>query len=263
MADRLTDIYLELSGDDVSPRTVRVRTLLRILGGLESALVKMGEEMEVEFGEHEALLMPKSFERSSLAVRSDVSPRARKPLERIDEAVHGGNTADLPPDVNEQLGEVQSAVGERGATLDIRGDELELQGMSITEDTPVVESSEEDVEERTSHGVVYGECIRINRSRGDAAILLHDGARCRLTGLDDEQLRTLMRGSGDDLEQIYRIEGRATWNVADYQITSMDPVSIDPIERDAGALFDGLREATNGNFDETNPVEYVENLRGK
>jgi len=263
MGDDNHDIYLTLTGDDVSPETVRWHTLDSVVGGFDSALETMAAQMDREFKEREALIIPKVFERSSVRVAADVNRRAEDPLHQIDRAFQSGDISDLPGPVRDDLGSVQATVESRDAAVKMTGDEVDLNGISIAGNSPVIPPDEEEVSERTSHGVVYGICMRVNRTRNDATVVLHDGTKCSLEPLDDGQVQMLMKRTGENLEQVFRVEGEASWNPDDYKITKIAPVTIEPVERDAGTFFDELRDVTDGAFDDTDPIEYVEKMRGE
>ena len=263
MGEEATDIYLKLSGEDVSPETVRWETMYRIFGGLESAVEAMAFEVGLEIGEDEALIIPETIERSSFGLSGRINERVRKPLRQLGGAFGAGAVDELPAPVRDSLRDVQGALGDRGANLEVTSDAGTFEGFTLTEDRPVIPEPQSEVQERTSQGVVYGICMRVNRTRKDATVVLQDGSKCRVEPLDDAQIQTLMTGTGADLGQVFRIEGEATWNVDDYRITAIKPVSIDAVERDAGKFFDELRDATDGAFDDTDPVDYVRKLRGE
>ncbi|MFB6352388.1 MAG: hypothetical protein ABEN55_03570, partial [Bradymonadaceae bacterium] len=253
----------KLTGEDVSPETVRTAPMYRILASLEAALEEMGREIGLEFDEREALIIPTGgYEDSSLGLPGRVRRRAQEPLDRIGGAFQA-EEAELPGGVRSPLRDVQATLGDREASLDVESQTADWQSFSMSEDAPVIPKPQDEVVERTSHGVVYGICMRVNRSRPDATVVLHDGTKCKVKPIDDEQVQALMAGTGADLEQVFRIEGEATWNVDDYRITEIDPVTIEPVERNAGEFFDELRDATDGAFDDTDPVEFVRKLRGE
>jgi hypothetical protein len=72
-----------------------------------------------------------------------------------------------------------------------------------------------------------------------------------------------MEETGEDLDQVFRIEGQATWSLDDYHINKTKVTAIESVERNAGELFGALREATEHSFDDVDPIDYVNELRGK
>ncbi len=263
MADDTKSIYLELTGDDISPTNVRMSTVFGVLGGLERAIEAVADEMGLEFDENEAIIIPSRFEESSLGICNELNQKAIEPVRHIDHACHTGELDTLPSKARSGLKDVQSTLGRRGVRLDITGESLGLHGVSLTEDTPHIEETVEEIETMTSHAVVYGVCMRVNRSRRDAAINLHDGQNCTLKDLTDQHLQKLMQKTGDDFDQVFRIEGRASWSLDDYRIREIEVSSIDSVERDADELFGALRDETGGAFDDVDPIGYVDKLRGK
>lgn len=133
----------------------------------------------------------------------------------------------------------------------------------MSADEPDIPDPEADDIEMTSHAVVFGICVRVNRNRHDAAVRLHDGETCRLEDLSDGQIQELMSGTGRDLEQVYRIEGEAAWRVEDYRIRRLEVSSMKRVERDAEKFFDALRESGADRFEDVDPIEYINELRGK
>ncbi|MFU8806087.1 MAG: hypothetical protein ACNA8W_19905 [Bradymonadaceae bacterium] len=105
----------------------------------------------------------------------------------------------------------------------------------------------------TSHAAVYGICMRVNRSARDARIELHDGTGCTLKGLSNEQIQKLMKETGENLDQIYRVAGEAIWSLDDYRIREIEVSSIESVKRDAGELFAALRNATGEDFEHIDP----------
>lgn len=95
MADDTKSIHLKLSGDDISPTNVRMATLFGVLGGLERAIEAMAEEMGVEFGPNEAILIPGQLAASSLGIPATLKRRAEDPLRRIDSAFYADEVAAL------------------------------------------------------------------------------------------------------------------------------------------------------------------------
>lgn len=263
MADDTTSIYLELSGSGLSPQRVRMRTLFGVLGGLEAALEAMAEELGVEFDEHESIITPQMLEESSVGIPTTLNRRAKDALARIDRAFYAEKLETLPSQVRSELRGIQTTLGQRGATLRMRSDKLGLHGFSLTEDTPVLPKSEDESLEMTSHAVVYGVCTRVNRKKNDASIDLHDGQNCKLENLSSEHFQMLMTSAGERPDQVFRVEGQATWEIDDYRITRIEVTSIQTVERDAGELFDNLREATGDEFAAIDPTDYVNQLRGK
>lgn len=261
MTDDTSTIYLKLSGDDISPTNVRMRTLFGILGGLEGAIVAMAEDMGVEFDENEAIIIPGELEESSLGIPGALNLKAEEPLRHIDRALYAEEVGGLPLQVRSELTCIQSTLSERGVDLEISGDGL--RGVFLAEDTPHIEEPSEGSDKMTSHAVVYGVCMRVNRSRRDAAIELHDGQNCTLKSLTDQQLKQLMKETGDDFDQVFRIEGQAKWSLDDYRISEVEVTSIESVDRNAGELFGALREATANAFDEVDAIDYVNELRGK
>ena len=254
MNDNTTSIYLTLSGDDISPRNVRMNTLFGVLRGLEGALEAMAKELGVEFDPNEAIITPGEFEESSLGIPTALNPRATDSLHYIDRAFYSDNTDVLPPVVRSELRTMQSALGERGIELELSG--RGLHGVSLTKDTPPIKAPADDSLEMSSHAVVYGICMRVNRTTRDARIELHDGTGCTITALSDKQLQKLMKETGEDLDQVYRIEGKATWSMDDYRISKIDVIAIESVQRDAGELFDALRQATGETFEDVDPIDY-------
>lgn len=264
MSAELPQFYLRLSGDDISPENTRIDTIYGVLGALERAVEAMGEELDIEFDDHEAIIIPLAPESSSFGLPNRVNHKAVEPLRHIDKAFYREETEILPDPVAGEIETMQSELAPRGLEASIESDDIDLHGVTITQDTPrIVSPEDEELEPMTSHAVIYGICTRVNRDYRDATIRLRDDSRCKVKDLDDEQFQTLMAEAGDDLDQVFRLEGRGKWNVDDYQIFEINPSEIRPVTRDAGKLFDELKSAVGDEYDDVDPVEHVHKLRGK
>jgi hypothetical protein len=185
MADDSNSIYLKLSGDDISPKNVRISTLFGILGGLERAIEAMAEEMGVEFEENESIIIPGQLQESSLNIPGTINRKARDPLRHIDRAFYADELSDLPSTVRSELRSIQSTLGKRGVRLEMAGEDVGLHGVALTADAPHIEASADDSDEMTSHAVVYGVYMRVNRTTNDARIELHDGSGCTIEDLTE------------------------------------------------------------------------------
>ncbi len=263
MADDPTYFCLELSGDDISPENVRMSTLFGVLGGLERAIEAMAGEMGVQLDENEAIIIPGELAEASLVIPGLLNRKAKEALRSIDHAFYADEVGNLPATVRSELRGIQSTLERRSVRLEMSSTGLGLHGVALTADSPHIEEHSEENDRMISHAVVYGVCMRVNRSRKDAAIELHDGQNCTLKGLTDQQLKKLMQETGDDFDQVFRIEGQATWSLDDYRIGEIDVASIESVERNAGELFGALRKATGNSFDGVDPIGYVNELRGK
>lgn len=263
MADDTTLLHIKLSGGGISPANVRMDTLYGVLGGLERAIEAMAKTMGVAFDKYEAIVTPGALKNSSLAIPTTLNFKAHTSLREIDRAFYTDEIDRLPALVRAELLTLQFTLGQRGVTLEMTSSEVGLHGITLAKDSPHISASDEETLEMTSPAVVYGVCMRINRGTKDAAIKLHDGTSCTLKNLTDEHIQKLMKQTGENLDQVYRIEGQATWNMNDYRIRDIIVVSINPIERDAGELFSSLREVSGNTFDDMDPVDYVNQLRGK
>lgn len=261
--DSISSIYLKLSGDQITPTNVRMGMLFGVLGGLERAIEAMAEDLGIEFDENEAILVPERIEKSSLGISGVINHKARDPLQHIDRAFYAHEIETLPSSVRSEFQDIQSTLASRSVKMEMRSKNLGLHGLILTEDKPHIPKTPEDNDEMTSHAVVYGTCIRVNRTNSDARIELHDGTGCTIKGLTDDHIRTLMKKTGENLEQVYRIEGQATWSLGNYRISQIDVVSIQSVERNAKELFSALRKATGDTFDDLDPIDYVNELRGK
>lgn len=255
------DIAFTLEGENIAPETVRVSTILRILGEFEQAIEAAAEESGTEFDQHEALLVPERFEHSSYRMRGRVMPRAATPVVQIGTALRAKTTEKLNPRTRDRLRDIQRELGNREASLRVETTDENASEFSMTQYAPVIAPGDESPETRTSHSVVYGVCLRINRNRRDATVRLHDDSKTKLTGLDDNQIQRLMKAAGEDLDQVFRIEGTATWQIDDYTIDSIAPSSIQTVNTDSGELFDELRRATDNQFDDTHTEDFMRKLR--
>jgi hypothetical protein len=240
---------------------VRISTLFEVVGGFDRALEAMGAELGIKLDDNETIIVPASVEESSLAFRGQLNPRFEAALGEVDRAFRSDDFAALPSSVRSEFRDVQKALGRRGATLDVTSDDITLHGVEFTGDYPDLSDKTDDIAEMTSHAVVYGICTRVNRTRTDAALALHDGSSCTLKDLTEDQLKLLMAATGEDFDQAFRAEGEATWNVEDYRITKMNVSNIRKIKRNAADLFDGLREITDGAYDDVDVFEDMKNVR--
>lgn len=244
------EFYLRLTGDDISPENARIETLYGVLSALERAIEAMSTELGIEFDEHEAIIIPSAPEASSLGLPGRVNHKAVSPLQHIDRAFYHAETEMLPASVAAEISEMQGTLAPRGLTASIESDDMGLHGVTVTEDTPDISTSEDDeLSPMTSHAVVYGICTRVNRDYRDATVRLHDDSICRVKELSDAQFQLLMSKAGDDLDQVFRLEGPAKWHVDDYRIFEIAPSDIQPVTRDAGALFDELAEVVGDDFE--------------
>ncbi len=262
MNDNQKTILLRLSGDEISPTNVRIDTLFQVLAGLEQVIIAMAGEMGLQFDEHEAIIIPGPLSASSLGVEAHLNQDALAPLNAIDEAFHNDRLPSLPDEVHEGFRKIQRGIKGRDLHLDIQSEALSLNGFSITAVEPQF-ASDTMTDEITSHAVVYGTCMRVNRERRDATIQLHNGQKCTLKSLEDHQIRELLRGAGQDLNQTFRVDGQATWSLTDYQIKDIHAESIEAVERNVRELFSGLRETADESVDDLDPILYVNELRGK
>lgn len=264
MSTRKPKFYLRLTGDDISPENTRIRTLFGVLRALEGAIEAMATELDIEFGEHEAILIPATPEASSLDIPGRFNHKAVEPMRRIDLLFYREETENFSAPVASEFGEMQRALASRGLTASVESEDIGLHGVTITGATPeIAEATPEETEPMTSHTVVYGVCMRVNRKRRDASVQLHDGTNCTVKGLDDDQLQLLLKATGEDLDQVFRLEGQAAWHLDDYGVSEIRPSDIRPVTRDAGKLFDELRELVGDDYEDVDPIEYVRQLRGK
>lgn len=261
MTDAAESIDIRLVGGGISPTKVRIETLFGVLGALEAAIENMAEHLGVEFEDHEFIVRPDGyFQESSLLIQSQINPKAAKPLQEIDRAFFEDDVDNLPDNVRARFLELQGVLARRGCDLELSG--TSLRGLKITKDMPSIKSPTDRLE-MTSNAVVYGVCTRINRAKRDARLDTFDGHGCTLTGLNDNHVRVLMRGTGENLEQVYRIQGEATWKLGTYRVTKMTVSSIELVQSNAEEFFEFLQKSISDSFDNVDPIAYVNDLRGR
>lgn len=255
------DITIKVEGE-ISPAHVRFETLFEILVPLELAVLRVLEGLDLHVPDTEAIFAAETIESGSFILGASVSDNVLRGLEEIGQAFYSDPT---PPFLaaRSELQHLHKNLMARKLSLGV-GPRKQMstgfQGFTITS-TPLPFPQVREFQP-TSHGVVFGTCRNLNIAKRTATVIVAGGISVILTKLSDDALRTILRHLGERLDQVYRFDGEATWNIENYAIEKMQVQSVRPVERDTRQLFESLKQAAGDTFDGMSVLKHLGSLRG-
>lgn len=253
MARKIIEIILR---GGVSPETVNVDELMAVIGELQLALFEMARSEGVALdGPYFSLV---GISEGSHLSQVALSESAVVPMRIISGAVAERGSTSLPRAVQEKLHKIDSYARRKSWSFHVQGKQgLEDIRFEISRANPI--SKPKPPSKIAGQTTTYGKCLWVNGDKKQAGFdLLGHGTPRLVVNVPTEEL-IIRLGTG--MYEVWRLEGKATWDAETWKITSLvlsDAVLLNP---DNDNLFERLAKSSEGQWDDVNAVSFVGDLR--
>lgn len=241
------------TGEDISPGTLSVSDLLKLLAPLEAAITATSKD-DLQGRPALALVGTARTASADLGLRS----YAGAAVAEVTAAIAEKDWRRLPHEAQTKLHAFSKAIGGRGWRCMFQPNGTPgIREAEISPQHPVPQPATARVEELTT---TYGVLTAVGGA--DPTKWGHlqpiDGAELVHLKFDEQMAKQL----ADRLFEEVGLEGIATWDTASWSIVSFQVERLLPYRAtDARTAFDELREAVGDAFDDVDPLEYQHRIR--
>ena len=258
-------ILVKISGNGVSPATVRASDLADLISNLEIALT----EAAIDSGELDAELISDNAEVSLVSIREGstdlgvaLAPAIVPATNRIFRALLSSETNLIGSKSYDAFTKIHKQFVRHSWALSIRHQDEPRFDFGELIISNVIPFPEKKI--RTTRGgtTIYGKLMRFGNARPTASIILDDRSRVSV-----EMSRQMVK----DLESRHQLftrvgfEGLATWSLPEWKIIDFGATRITGFQSTGDHLnkmFDELGRLSEDRWNEIDPVAYVKNIRG-
>ena len=252
---------LKIEGPDVTPESVDIVDLVKVLTALRSAVELIAKSDQGRGGDV-ALSLTGIGEGSDLLTLSG-SPIALRSTSRLTVAIANNRFDSLPPAVHQHLRTIWKTTFDNGWTRC----QFLANGSQITS-TEISEDRELFPDKALFRGrtTVYGECVRVGGDvRKSATLKLLSGGTKTIRLKSKELAKEL----GSRLYQTVGLNGEAFWSVENRQLEDFRADELTPFrdrdddakERTIRQSFEALAAAAGNRWDNVDPDKFVAALR--
>lgn len=251
-------LAIVIDGPGVSPDRVNADEWFELLTHYQRALVEAAalETGEMPSGVYFALtnITPKCIQ-----LRCPISKPVLLGARRIGEAVRDDNREALTEVIWTKIEAVATSVAKRGWNFCVHADTPDSAEAIVELHDPKQLPAEPKVYRERGEWVAVGKCPRVNLEKRDAALLLANEAQTRihLTGS-----RAKLKELGQHLDELIEIRGMATWRKPRWELEEFELESFRLMGDTPVQMFAEIPEATRREFEDLDPFEIREILRG-
>ena len=258
-------ILVKISGNGVSPATVRASDLADLISNLEIALT----EAAIDAGELDAELIPDNAEVSLISIQEGstdlgvaLAPTIVPATNRIFRAIQSSETSLISSRSYNALKKIHNQSARHSWALSIRDQDkpgFNFGELIISDTVPFPEKKIRTIRGGTT---IYGKLMRFGNARPTASILTDNRSRVSV-----EMSRQMVK----DLESRHQLftrvgfEGFATWSLPEWKIIDFEATRITGFRSTGDHLnkmFDELGTLSEDRWNEVDPVDYVKKIRG-
>lgn len=248
-------VYVAITGAQVSPEQVSLKELVGILSRLDRAIVSYAAAQQIDLSEDASVSLVHIESGSECLVFSVPDPLVGV-VAGISKAVGERQYGELPAETYEELYALSQAVSLRGWDLEIkednaRGIQYARFGAKEPLDAPYAPAF---VKGTTT---VYGQCLRVGGVHPKAELRLPSGKLMHVD-LSEQVAKEL----ATRLYEEVALEGAATWDTATWEILEFRVSQVTAFQKtDPVLAFKELAEAAHGAWDTVDAVDFVHGLR--
>lgn len=246
---------LRLTGQNVAPRTVRLRELFDFFAHFEDIMLAIAHVADTQVGKQEAVLIPEGYDKKGVGLRVQVPQRFEPLVEKL-RALFAEPANSPSREVAHCTRALQRLLHERHKFLEFEStDQSPNSPLVFGPENPLSGQSSETVEEKAT---VYGVCTRVNLGRKDATLETRTGEKVQLSGLDPDRLKLLMETTGSDFEQRFRVEGIAEYPADETRSRKFKRVyGLDKVDNDSKKLVDELEHLAAEELFGIDPLQFT------
>lgn len=249
--------HIEIKVDgQISPEMLNVDELGEMFSKIQTAVFEIAKMEGVELdGPYFSLV---EIEQGSLLTLVALSPVAVGFVNTLGESISSRDYRKIPRKAQKSLYSLSRKLVKHTWSLKVREvDDLGVGEWEISESNPVPEPEEPG--QMSGQTVTYGKLVWLNGEKKTAGFDLQDVDASRLSvKLANEEMVQRLDGG---MYQTWRIEGKATWQVSDWNIIDFQVADVSLMKGDPSELFEKLAVESGGEWDDVDAGEFVNKLR--
>ena len=243
---------LTLEGADVSPETVDVVDLLRIVEPYREAVVVTARHMGCELDQKLPVICLVGIRRKCAQLKISAPLAAKRPIQEVSRALAFDDWKRCGPEVRGHLRDAARKLAERNWTFQLPSYRTRLP--ILTGDFGILPVQKQSVRGETT---LFGTIQTAGGKHPHLDLVLENGQSVRVNGSQDD-----IKALGKRLYDEVGLQGVAQWDAVTGQIESLELHGINDFEpTDLTTAFKELAAVAGRNWDNINAVEFVSHLR--